>query len=94
MLVMHMHTEIHSILPPSSHETRLLDRIMEVDNGWNDVDDPIADGWTKRLIDQEKSIWFEELYNQDVATRRIEIGDVEHDNVDPDDVDPGNMDVD
>ncbi|CAD5318442.1 unnamed protein product [Arabidopsis thaliana] len=36
--------DIHSILTPSSRETRLLDRITDVDNGWNDVDDPIADG--------------------------------------------------
>ncbi|CAE6199490.1 unnamed protein product [Arabidopsis arenosa] len=78
--------EIHSILPPSSRETHLLGRIMETDNGWNDADYPIADGWSKRLIDQEKSILFEDLYNQDVATRGIEVGDVELDNVDPDDV--------
>ncbi|KAG7543369.1 hypothetical protein ISN45_Aa07g032870 [Arabidopsis thaliana x Arabidopsis arenosa] len=79
-------TKIHSILPPSSRETHLLGRIMEADNGWNDADYPIADGWSKRLIDQEKSILFEDLYNQDVATRGIEVGDVELDNVDPDDV--------
>ncbi|XP_020879010.1 uncharacterized protein At3g43530-like [Arabidopsis lyrata subsp. lyrata] len=78
--------EIHSILPPSSRETHLLGRIMVADNGWKDVDDPIADGWSKCLIDQENSILFEDLYNQDVATQGIEVGDVELDNVDSDDV--------
>ena len=89
--------DIHSILTPSSRETRLLDRITDVDNGWNDVDDPIADGWTKRLIDQERSIWFEELYNQDVATREIEneaAVDVEPDNMTLDDGEPNNVDLD
>jgi len=33
----------------------------------NDVDDLIADGWKKRLVDEERTICFEPLFNEDVA---------------------------
>ncbi|XP_006301549.2 uncharacterized abhydrolase domain-containing protein DDB_G0269086 [Capsella rubella] len=56
-------------------------RIMDEESRYDDVDDPVADGWTKCLIDEEKSIWFEELYNQDLATRETNPGDVNPENV-------------
>ncbi|XP_023638100.1 uncharacterized protein At3g43530 [Capsella rubella] len=61
--------DIESIFTPSSREKRLLGRKMDEESRYNDVDDPVVDGWTKCLIDEEKSIWFEEIYNQDLATR-------------------------
>ncbi|KAG7548022.1 Reverse transcriptase domain [Arabidopsis suecica] len=68
-------TKIHSMLPPSSHETHLLGRIMEADNGRNDADYPIADG----------DVELDNVDPDDVAT-----DDVEHDNVDPDDMEHDN----
>ena len=40
---------------------------MDKECGVNDVDDLIADGWKKRLVDEERTICFEPLFNEDVA---------------------------
>jgi len=42
---------------------------MDKECGVNDVDDLIADGWKKRLVDEERTICFEPLFNEDVAHR-------------------------
>ncbi|XP_023644230.1 uncharacterized protein At3g43530-like [Capsella rubella] len=65
--------DTESILTPSSREKRLLGRIMDEESRYNDVDDPVVYSWTKCLIDEEKTIWFEELYNQDLATRETNL---------------------
>ncbi|CAB81793.1 putative protein [Arabidopsis thaliana] len=56
-----------SILAPTPDENLLLKRIMDKECGVNDVDDLIADGWKKRLVDEERTICFEPLFNEDVA---------------------------
>ncbi|XP_023633554.1 uncharacterized protein At3g43530 [Capsella rubella] len=84
--------DIESILTPSSREKRLLGRVMDEESPYNDVNDPVVDGWTKCLIDEEKSICFEELYNQDLATREnpedVDPEDVNPEDVNPEDVNP------
>ncbi|XP_023644447.1 uncharacterized protein At3g43530 [Capsella rubella] len=84
--------DIESILTPSSREKRLLGRVMDEESRYNDVDYPVVDGWTKCLIDEEKSIWFEELYNQDLATREnpedVNLKNVISENVSLEDVNP------
>lgn len=47
----------------------MLERIFEEEED-HDVGDVIVDGWTQRLVTGHKSIWFEDLYNQDVAARK------------------------
>jgi len=64
----HAH-DIQSILAPTPDENLLLKRIMDKECGVNDVDDLIADGWKKRLVDEERTICFEPLLNEDVAHR-------------------------
>lgn len=54
---------------PSPDEKVLLEKIMDDEGGWNDVDDVIADSWMRRLLLKKKTICFEELYNKDVASR-------------------------
>ncbi|CAD5318279.1 unnamed protein product [Arabidopsis thaliana] len=61
--------DIQSILAPTPDEKLLLERIMDKECGVNDVDDLIADGWKKRLVDEERTICFEPLFNEDVAHR-------------------------
>ncbi|KAG7572657.1 hypothetical protein ISN44_As09g010140 [Arabidopsis suecica] len=61
-----------SILTPSPAEEQLLKSIMDVERGWNDKDDVVADGWHKRLVDEERSIFFEEKFNEDVGNRTFE----------------------
>ncbi|CAD5318211.1 unnamed protein product [Arabidopsis thaliana] len=56
-----------SILTPTPDEKLRLERIMDVECGVNDVDDVIADGWKKRLVEEQKAICFELLFNEDVA---------------------------
>ncbi|KAL1195801.1 hypothetical protein V5N11_010723 [Cardamine amara subsp. amara] len=64
--------EIQSIMIPSSDEKVLLEEIMNGDEGgWNDEDDVVVDGWTKLLVEKKKTIFFEKLYNEDVASRVI-----------------------
>ncbi|XP_010473965.2 PREDICTED: uncharacterized protein At3g43530-like [Camelina sativa] len=82
--------EIDSMLTPTPREARLLAMIIDEDGGCDDADDPVADGWSKRLIEKHKSIWFEELHNLDVAARSFEANPV-IENVDPDDVDPNDV---
>ncbi|XP_020879893.1 uncharacterized protein At3g43530-like isoform X2 [Arabidopsis lyrata subsp. lyrata] len=64
--------DIQSILTPSPDEEKLLKSIMDVERGWNDKDDVVADGWHKRLVDEGRSICFEEKFNEDVGNRRFE----------------------
>ena len=47
----------------------MLERIFEEEED-HDVGDDIVDGWTLRLVTNHKSIWFEDLYNKDVAARK------------------------
>jgi len=54
-------------LTPTPDEKLRLERIMDVECGVNDVDDVIADGWKKRLVEEQKAICFELLFNEDVA---------------------------
>nr|AAD19761.1 hypothetical protein [Arabidopsis thaliana] len=58
---------LESILTPTPDEKLRLERIMDVECGVNDVDDVIADGWKKRLVEEQKAICFELLFNEDVA---------------------------
>ncbi|VYS67775.1 unnamed protein product [Arabidopsis thaliana] len=64
--------EIKSIMLPSPSEKELLKQIMDDEVGHDDVDDVIVDGWTKRIIKENKPICFEELHIQDVSSREIE----------------------
>ena len=66
---------IESILLPSVDEESMLERIFEEEEEeeGHDVGDDIVDGWTQRLVTSHKSIWFEDLYNQDVAARKEEL---------------------
>ncbi|XP_020887763.1 uncharacterized protein At3g43530-like [Arabidopsis lyrata subsp. lyrata] len=64
--------DIQSILTPSPDEEELLKSIMDVERGWNDKDDVVADGWHKRLVDEGRSICFEEKFNEDVGNRTFE----------------------
>jgi len=48
---------IQSILTPTADEKLLLERTMDVECGVNDVDDVIVDGWKKRLVDEQKTIF-------------------------------------
>ncbi|KAL0898965.1 hypothetical protein Bca101_082926 [Brassica carinata] len=64
---------IESILLPSVDEESMLERIFEEEEEGHDVSDDIVDGWTQRLVTSHKSIWFEDLYNQDVAARKEEL---------------------
>lgn len=54
---------------PSVHEVSKLERIFEEEEV-HDVGDVILDGWTQCLVTNHKSIWFEDMYNQDVAARK------------------------
>ncbi|KAG2298820.1 hypothetical protein Bca52824_035292 [Brassica carinata] len=62
--------KIESILLPSVDEEYMLERIFEEEEEDHDVGDVIVDGWTQHLVTSRKSIWFEDLYNQDVAARK------------------------
>lgn len=53
---------------PTVNEESMLEQIFEEEEE-HDVGDDIVDGWTQRLVTHHKSIWFEDLYNQDVAAR-------------------------
>ncbi|KAG7599453.1 hypothetical protein ISN44_As06g036370 [Arabidopsis suecica] len=64
--------DIQSILTPSPAEEQLLKSIMDVERGWNDKDDVVADGWHKRLVDEGRSIFFEEKFNENVGNRTFE----------------------
>ncbi|KAG2330100.1 hypothetical protein Bca52824_001280 [Brassica carinata] len=65
---------IESILLPSVDEESMLERIFEAgEEEGHDVGDDIVDGWTQRLVTSHRSIWFEDLYNQDVAARKEEL---------------------
>ncbi|XP_019099648.1 PREDICTED: uncharacterized protein At3g43530-like [Camelina sativa] len=64
--------EIQSIIIPSPDEKVLMKKIMDHDCGWNDVDDAIAEGWTKRLVKEKKTICFENMHKADVASRAVE----------------------
>jgi len=57
------------VLTPTPDEKLFLERIMDVECGVDDVDDVIADGWKKRLVDEHKTICFEPLFNEDVVNR-------------------------
>lgn len=56
----------------SPDEEVLLAQIMDDEHRWNDVDDVIVDGWTKRMLEEGRTICFEDLYNEDVASRANE----------------------
>ncbi|KAL0696264.1 hypothetical protein Bca4012_063444 [Brassica carinata] len=65
---------IESILILSVDEESMLEQIFEEEEEeGHDVGDDIVDGWTQRLVTSHKSIWFEDLYNQDVAARKEEL---------------------
>ncbi|KAL1193996.1 hypothetical protein V5N11_009666 [Cardamine amara subsp. amara] len=74
--------DIQSIMIPSPDEKVLLEEIMNGDEGgWNDDDDVVVDGWTKLLVEKKKTIFFEKLYNDDVASREKEGNEDVADNV-------------
>ncbi|XP_010435444.1 PREDICTED: uncharacterized protein At3g43530-like [Camelina sativa] len=64
--------DIQSILTPTDDKEILLQRIMDDQCGLNDFDDVIADGWKNPLVHEGRTICFEELYNQDIASRANE----------------------
>ncbi|CAA7043024.1 unnamed protein product [Microthlaspi erraticum] len=63
---------IISILEPTPDEETLMERIIEAgcDDGIGYVD-PIVEGWRSHLIDKKKKIFWESLYEADVAGREF-----------------------
>ncbi|XP_020874114.1 uncharacterized protein At3g43530 [Arabidopsis lyrata subsp. lyrata] len=64
--------EIESIMLPNPSENELLRRIMDNEDGSDDFDDVIVNGWTRRIFKVHKQVCFEELHNIDVGNRVME----------------------